>query len=74
VTGTGILCPPDCTETYDAGTAVTLSATPIAPSTFVGWSGACSGTGSCQLTMESDRTVTALFDDPTVPSTTAPSG
>jgi hypothetical protein len=74
VTGTGIACPPDCTATYDAGTAVTLTATPIAPSTFVGWSGACSGTGSCQLTMESDRTVTALFDDPTVPSTTAPSG
>ncbi len=74
VTGTGIACPPDCTATYDAGTAVTLTATPTAPSTFVGWSGACSGTGSCQLTMESDRTVTALFDDPTVPSTTAPSG
>jgi photosystem II stability/assembly factor-like uncharacterized protein len=34
----GISCPDDCTETYAAGTVVTLSATPV-NSTFAGWDG-----------------------------------
>lgn len=33
----------DCTESYLDGTVVTLTATAAAGSTFVGWSGACSG-------------------------------
>jgi hypothetical protein len=35
------------TATYNAGTKVTLTATPNAGSTFTGWSASCSGTGSC---------------------------
>ena len=61
ITGTGINCPGDCTETYADGTAVTLSANPAAGSTFAGWGGACSGTGSCQLTMNADKTVSGSF-------------
>ena len=34
---------------------VTLTATPDATSTFAGWSGACSGTGTCTLTMDTGR-------------------
>ena len=61
VTGTGINCPGDCSETYADGTPVSLSASADAGSTFTGWSGACSGTGSCDLTMSADRSVTATF-------------
>jgi hypothetical protein len=58
----GINCGADCSENYSSGTVVTLSATPNAGSTFVGWSGACSGTGSCTLTMNSNKSVTANFN------------
>ncbi len=65
VTGTGINCGVDCTETVATGTSITLTATPsFAPatqSTFVGWSGACSGTGTCTVTLGADKTVTANF-------------
>jgi hypothetical protein len=56
-----INCGSDCSEPYDAGTQVTLVATPGAGSTFAGWSGACSGTGTCMLTMSANRAVTATF-------------
>lgn len=42
-------------------TAINLTATPLSSATFVGWSGDCTGTGSCQVTMGADRAVTALF-------------
>jgi PKD repeat protein len=51
----------DCTANFDAGTVVTLTATPDAGSVFAGWSGDCSGTGSCQVTMNQGRSVTATF-------------
>ena len=40
---------------------VTLTASPGASSTFAGWSGACSGTGPCTVTMDAARTVGASF-------------
>jgi hypothetical protein len=58
----GIDCGPDCSEAYAAGTVVTLSAAAEAGSTFAGWSGACSGTGACVVTMSAARSVTAAFD------------
>jgi hypothetical protein len=57
----GINCGSDCSESYDSGTAVSLTATPAAGSTFTGWSGACSGTGACNVTMTAARSVTATF-------------
>ena len=47
---------------YPAGDKVTLTATPDSGSTFEGWSGACSGTGACVLTMDADKAVTARFE------------
>lgn len=51
-----------CAASYDEGTKVTLVASAASGSTFVGWSGGCSGTGSCVVTVNSDMTVTATFD------------
>jgi secreted trypsin-like serine protease len=71
VTGTGsgtvtstdgnIGCPPDCSFGYNSGDVVTLSANAAAGSAFTGWSGACSGTGGCTVTMTQARNVTAQF-------------
>jgi Ca2+-binding RTX toxin-like protein len=61
VTGPGISCPVDCTGTYLHGTSVTLNAAATGGSTFVGWSGACAGTGACALTMDADKVATATF-------------
>lgn len=58
---TGIDCGTDCTEPYTYGTVVTLDAVPNNNSDFVGWSGACTGTSTCQVTMDQARSVTATF-------------
>jgi hypothetical protein len=62
VTDSGINCGSDCSENYNSGTSVTLIATPASGSYFAGWSGDCSGTGSCTLTMNSNKSVTATFN------------
>src|SRR5204862_116916 len=50
-----------CSAAYDSGTPMTLTATPAAGSTFGGWSGACTGTGICAVTMSAAQSVTASF-------------
>lgn len=61
VTGPGISCGADCTELYNQGTVVTLTAAAAAGSVFSGWSGPCSGTGTCTVTMNAATTITAAF-------------
>lgn len=58
----GIDCGATCAASFADGTMVTLTATPDPGSTFTGWSGDCSGTGPCTVTMDQDRAVTATFD------------
>jgi len=57
----GINCGNDCSEQYLQGTAITLNANPATGYQFSGWSGACSGSGSCSIQMNSNQTVTATF-------------
>ena len=62
VTGTGIDCGIDCTEVYDYGTGVALSATPVTGWTFTGWSDGLTGAVNPDtVTMNGDQTVTATF-------------
>ena len=58
----GINCGATCSGYFPSGTAVTLTATPAAGSTFAGWSGACTGTGACTVTIDPAKSVTATFD------------
>lgn len=58
----GIDCGTICSHTFADGTSVALTATAAAGSTFTGWSGGgCSGTGTCQVTLNAATTVTATF-------------
>ncbi|HLH41274.1 MAG TPA: hypothetical protein VKX39_19150 [Bryobacteraceae bacterium] len=45
----------------NAGSQVMLTANPFPGYTFTGWTGACTGTGSCQVTMNGPETVGANF-------------
>lgn len=57
-----INCGATCSRSYTSGTTVTLTPTPISGRyKFAGWSGACSGTGACTVTIDASKTVTATF-------------
>jgi PASTA domain/Divergent InlB B-repeat domain len=67
----GIDCGTTCSHGYLGGTSVTLRAVAASNSTFSGWSGACTGTGECTVTMSSPHSVTASFaQKPVVPKVT----
>jgi hypothetical protein len=52
----GINCGSDCSAMYDAGTSVTLAATPDTSSAFTGWSGSgCAGAGTCTVTLDAAK-------------------
>jgi hypothetical protein len=57
----GITCPSDCSQTMLGGATFTLTATETDDSIFTGWSGACSGTGPCVVTVDADTDVQANF-------------
>lgn len=63
VSGAGIACGGSCAVSLAQGATVTLTATPVAGSTFAGWSG-CDSTSeaSCTCAMRTGKTVTASFE------------
>jgi hypothetical protein len=62
----GIDCGTACSHAYVQGTVVTLTATPDV-GVFTGWSGACTGSGTCTVTMSAAQAVTASFVIPIGP-------
>ena len=61
-TPAGINCGTDCSESYNQGTSVTLTATPAAGSKLAAWSGACTGTSTtCTVNMSAAKSVKASF-------------
>ena len=56
-----INCGATCSATFPWNSTVELTATPDPSSTFGGWSGDCSGSGTCSVTMSAPRDVTAAF-------------
>ena len=58
---TGINCGTACAANFASGTAVTLTQVAATGSTFAGWSGACTGTGACVVTVTAAAAVTATF-------------
>jgi hypothetical protein len=58
-----IACPTACSAAYPSGSIVTLTASPAAGSTFAGWTGVCTGTGPCSVTIDGGATenVSAMF-------------
>ena len=60
-TPAGISCGSTCTAEFADGTMVTLTAAADVGSTFVSWTGACSGSGACTVSMTEARSVTARF-------------
>ena len=59
---TGVSCGADCAEGFAKGGQVTFSATSDAGAVFGGWSGPCTGIGSCTVTANTSTTVGARFD------------
>jgi hypothetical protein len=69
-----------CAAKYESGTEVEVVDVPGSDSQFVNWTGACTGTGPCALTVSQAENVGAVFNLKAVPTTeftltvTPPSG
>ncbi|MBK9577151.1 MAG: hypothetical protein IPO40_08760 [Fibrobacteres bacterium] len=59
--GTLSVSPVQPTDGYASGASVTVTAAPSTGFQFSGWSGACTGTGPCVVTMDAAKTVGATF-------------
>jgi List-Bact-rpt repeat protein len=70
----GIWCPTDCRQSYSPGAVVHLEARAQNGSTFAGWSGACTGSGPCDVSMGAERSATAAFVATGPPAPAAPAG
>jgi len=55
------MCGTVCSASFPQGAVVTLTQNAAPGSIFAGWTGACSGTGGCTVTMNAASGVTATF-------------
>jgi Fe-S cluster biogenesis protein NfuA len=51
-----------CYAQFDEGTILLMARVPETGSVFAGWTGACSGTGPCEVSMTEPRGLVAQFD------------
>jgi hypothetical protein len=63
----GAACAATCTTQWDGGSQTGLLAQAAHGKRFVGWSGACTGTADCNVTLSSAVSVTATFGPTRVP-------
>lgn len=70
VADAGIDCGADCAQDYAEGTEVELEAAPEAGWVLAEWTGACSGSGACAVTMSEAKSVGAVFFEPAAPTAT----
>ncbi len=59
--GSGTIVPAEGDHPYNEGEVVAVTATPSSGYAFSSWSGACTGSGICSVTMNSDKNVIANF-------------
>jgi List-Bact-rpt repeat protein len=57
----GLQCSTSCTTTWNAGQSLVLSATPGPGAKLVRWSGACTGSATCSVSVTPGARVAALF-------------
>jgi hypothetical protein len=57
----GLSCPPSCSVLVDNNATVSVGAAPAAGSRLVRWTGACSGSDACTVTMDGPKDVAAVF-------------
>jgi alpha-tubulin suppressor-like RCC1 family protein len=60
----GVLCSSNCTARFPQSQVKILRAIPSPGSGFAGFTGPCTGTGTCQVKLDTDQTVTATFGPP----------
>lgn len=70
----GLDCTASCTTQWDPGALVPLNAEPAGSGRFIGWKGACTGRGTCLVTLAQSQSVTALFGPLRVPVRVTTSG
>ncbi len=58
----GIDCGSICAASFPLGAKVMLTAAPAPNSRFAGWSGACDGSGPCEVTMSAAQGLSANFE------------
>jgi hypothetical protein len=59
--GGGTITPAAGTHSYYQGDSITITASANLGYNFANWSGACTGSGACVVSMVSDKAVTAVF-------------
>ena len=65
----GISCAPECSEAFDSGTRVALTALAGPNESFLGWGGACSGSApTCITVADVEKTVAAKFTPGILPA------
>lgn len=70
----GVDCGTTCSATFDWNTSVTLTPQPAVGSRFSAWTGACTGSGSCTVSLTAAAAVTAVFDLDNFPIVVAKTG